>query len=1015
MAETSSQEHSVETRLLYAAYSRKPINIFLVVASTFVVGGVLWPVFPATVVSTWIIALLLCQVLGGIEVIAFRRAKPGPADILIWQRLFFAQSATTGAAWAVGPTLLIGQNMGAESAFFVGTLMSVAVVAMISVAEQRSAMIAMISSVFLPPMIAFLLTGGAVEQRIALVLFCGMSAAITVGVFFNHAMRKLVEAQMRTDFMLDTALGAVIGMNAQGKINRWSHHAEVVFGWSHDEAIGRAFAETVIPQQRVGADGRRVGQLLLDGDEQILNRKLELIATRKDGTEFPIELVLTAHKIANKSEFTVFVADITERKQANDAMQDSEKRFRTLMECVPEAVAVHRDGRVLYVNDAAIRLLGARVADDIVGHSILDRVHPDFRAIVAARMAAATEPGAVTPLLEEKLLRLDGITVDTEIQGIRIVYDGQSATLVTVRDITVRKQAQERLLAANQALALAFDQAPLGVIDWDLERRVLRWNPAAETIFGYTAAEAIGRPAMFIVPKSAQAAIAALGTALLSGQGGGRSSNENVRQDGQIIQCEWYNAALRDMNGVVVGATSLVADITARKKAEDEIQSLAFHDSLTQLPNRRLLLDRLKHAVASSTRSERYTALMFIDLDKFKALNDHHGHDVGDLLLKEVAQRLNSCVRDVDTVARLGGDEFIVMLEALSEKLDEAGAQAEVIGRKILAALSAPYELDGNNHRSSSSIGVTLFKNFDGSADDLLKRADLAMYQAKAAGRNTLSFFDPGLQAELTHRLTLETELRDAMQKEEFLVYYQAQVIDDSRLSGVEALVRWNHPHRGIVAPLDFITVAEETGVILPLGRWVLRTACAQLAAWSTRAEMAHLTISVNVSASQLRLPLFVEEVLTTLQESGANPQRLKLELTESQLVYDMEDVVAKMARLKAAGVGLSLDDFGTGYSSLSYLKRLPLDELKIDQGFIRHILDDAIDAAISSMVVTLAKSMGLGVIAEGVETEAQRQYLAAHGCNSCQGFLFSHPLPLAEFEAFAARKVHKISAHTGA
>ncbi|MBK7684686.1 MAG: bifunctional diguanylate cyclase/phosphodiesterase [Rhodocyclaceae bacterium] len=376
---------------------------------------------------------------------------------------------------------------------------------------------------------------------------------------------------------------------------------------------------------------------------------------------------------------------------------------------------------------------------------------------------------------------------------------------------------------------------------------------------------------------------------------------------------------------------------------------------------------------------------------------------------------MNSCVRDVDTMARLGGDEFIVMLEALGEKLDEAGAQAEVIGRKILAALSAPYELDGNNHRSSSSIGVTLFKNFDGSADDLLKRADLAMYQAKAAGRNTLSFFDPGLQAELTHRLTLETELRDAMQKEEFLVYYQAQVIDDSRLSGVEALVRWNHPHRGIVAPLDFITVAEETGVILPLGRWVLRTACAQLAAWSTRAEMAHLTISVNVSASQLRLPLFVEEVLTTLQESGANPQRLKLELTESQLVYDMEDVVAKMARLKAAGVGLSLDDFGTGYSSLSYLKRLPLDELKIDQGFIRHILDDAIDAAISSMVVTLAKSMGLGVIAEGVETEAQRQYLAAHGCNSCQGFLFSHPLPLAEFEAFAARKVHKISAHTGA
>ena len=630
-------------------------------------------------------------------------------------------------------------------------------------------------------------------------------------------------------------------------------------------------------------------------------------------------------------------------------------------------------------------------------------------------MAAASEPGAITPLLEEQLLRMDGTVVDTEIQGVRIVYDGEPATLVTVRDITERKRAQERLLAANQVLALEFDQAPLAVIDWDREFRVVRWNPAAERIFGYSAAEASGQNAMFIVPQAAHEAIAALAVELISGQGGGRSSNENIRKDGQIIQCEWYNAVLRDMNGEVVGATSLVADITARKKAEDEIQNLAFHDSLTRLPNRRLLLDRLKHAIASSTRSERYTALMFIDLDKFKTLNDHHGHDVGDLLLQEVAQRLNACVRDVDTVARLGGDEFIVMLESLSEKLDEASTQAEAIGRKILATLNTPYELNANTHRSSSSIGITLFTNYEGSADQLLKRADLAMYQAKAAGRNTLSFFDPGLQAELTHRLTLEVELRHAVESDQFVVFYQAQIVDDQRLSGVEALVRWNHPQRGIVGPTDFITVAEETGVILPLGRWVLRTACAQLAAWATRPEMAHLTISVNVSASQLRLPLFVEEVLTVLQESGANPRRLKLELTESQLVYDVEDVVAKMTRLKASGVGFALDDFGTGYSSLSYLKRLPLDELKIDQGFVRHILDDGIDAAIAGMVVTLAKSMGLGVIAEGVETEAQRHYLAEHGCNTYQGYLFSHPLPLADFEAFAARSAQRISAQTGA
>ena len=1015
MTETLSQERSVDVRLLYAAYSRKPLNILLVIASTVAVGGVLWSVFPAPAVSAWILALLASQLFGCVEVLAFKRIQPGPADIAFWERVFLAQSAASGAAWAVGPTLMIGQSTGAESALFVGTLMSVAVVAMISVAEQRGAMTAMIVSAFLPPIIAFWWSGGAIEQRIALVLFCGMTAAITVGVFFNHSMRKLVEAQMRTDVMLDTALGAVIGIDVEGKICRWSHHSEAMFGWTQDEAFGQAFGTTIIPQQRISLAGDRVAQLLIDGDEHILNRKLELTAARRDGTEFPIELVLTAHKIADRFEFTVFIADITERRQAAAAMQESEQRFRTLMECIPEAVAVHRAGKVLYVNAAAIKLLGAKSADEIVAHSILDRVHPDFRLVVAARMAASTEPGSVTPLLEEQLLRLDGSVIDTEIQGIRIVYDGEPATLVTVRDITESKRAQARLLAANQVLALEFDQAPLGVIDWDRELRVVRWNPAAETIFGYSAAEAIGQHAMFIVPESTRAVIGTLGEELLAGRGGARSSNENIRRDGQIIQCEWYNASLRDMHGVVVGATSLVADITARKRAEDEIQNLAFHDSLTQLPNRRLLLDRLKHAIASSTRSERYTALMFIDLDRFKTLNDHHGHDVGDLLLQEVARRLNACVRDVDTVARLGGDEFIVMLESLSEKLDEAGSQTEIIGRKILAALNAPYELDGNLHQSSSSIGITLFTNYQGSADELLKRADLAMYQAKAAGRNALSFFDPALQAELTHRLTLEAALRDAVQKEAFVVYYQAQVVDDMRLSGVEALVRWNHPERGIVAPAEFIAIAEETGIILPLGRWVLRTACAQLAAWSARPAMAHLTISVNVSASQLRLPLFVEEVLEALKETGANPSRLKLELTESQLVYDMEDVITKMQRLKAIGVGFSLDDFGTGYSSLSYLKRLPLDELKVDQEFVSHILDDSIDAAISSMVVSLAKSMGLSVIAEGVETEAQRQYLLSHGCNSCQGFLFSHPLPIAEFEVFAARVVHRISAQTGA
>jgi diguanylate cyclase (GGDEF)-like protein/PAS domain S-box-containing protein len=1015
MVDIQAPSNVVEMKLLYAAYSRKPVNIFLILASTLVVGGALWPIFPAWSVSAWIVALLVCQILGCIEVIGFRRARPGPNEIIFWQRVFFAQSAASGAAWALGPTLMINQDLGAESGFFVGTLMSVAVVAMISVAEQRNAMIAMLVSVFLPPMIAFWLADGPVERLIALVLFCGMTASITVGVFFNHAMRKLVEAQMRTDAMLDTALGAVVGIDAKGLITRWSQHAEAVFGWGYDDVVGRQFGETIIPQQRVGADGAQVAQLLIEGDDHLLNRKIELGATRRDGTEFPIELVLTAQKLTQQIEFTAFITDITERKQASIAMEESEARFRTLMECIPEAVAVHRAGVLLYVNEAAVRLMGASSADELLGHSIMERVHPDFRAIVAARMAAASAPGALTPKLEEQLLRLDGSVLDTEIQGVRIVYDGEPTTLVTVRDITERKRAEERLLAANQMLALEFDQAPLGVIDWDKELRVVRWNPAAEAIFGYTAAEAMGRSGMFIVPRSERATLARVGAELISGEGGSRSSNQNVRKDGQIIQCEWYNAALRDINGDVVGATSLVADITARKRAEDEIQNLAFHDPLTQLPNRRLLLDRLRHAIATSSRNDRHAALMFIDLDKFKTLNDFHGHDVGDLLLKEVAQRLNACVRDVDTVARLGGDEFVVMLEALSEKLDDAGAQADTIGRKILASLNQPYDLAGNAHQSSSSIGITLFSNFGGGAEELLKRADLAMYQAKAAGRNTLCFFDPALQAELTNRLQMETELRRAIEKNEFLLLYQPQIVGRRRLSGVEALVRWNHPQRGVVLPTEFISLAEEADVINPLGRWVLHTACSQLAEWSRRPEMAELTISVNVSAHQLRLPHFVDEVLEILSKCEANPYRLKLELTESQLVDDFDTVVAKMERLKAAGVGFSLDDFGTGYSSLAYLKRLPLDELKIDQSFVRHVPDGETDAAIASMVIALAKSMRLNVIAEGVETEAQRQHLASLGCYTCQGYLLSHPLPIDQLEIFVERLNRYTSAQTGA
>lgn len=458
-----------------------------------------------------------------------------------------------------------------------------------------------------------------------------------------------------------------------------------------------------------------------------------------------------------------------------------------------------------------------------------------------------------------------------------------------------------------------------------------------------------------------------------------------------------------DSDDNVVGGIAIVQDISERKKAEYVIENLAFYDSLTQLPNRQLLLDRLKQALVNSAHSGKGGALLFLDLDNFKILNDSHGHDAGDSLLRQVAARLTTCLHEDDTVARLGGDEFVVLVEGLSKQDTMVTTQAEIIGEKILTSLREPYQLGEKEHQSTASIGVALFNGHSQSLEELLKHADIAMYQAKKAGRNTLRFFNPQMQEAVNSRVDIERDLRKALENQQFQLFYQIQVNRSHRIVGAETLIRWSHPERGFIPPAEFIPLAEETGLILPIGQWVIETACQQLKVWQQNTETRDLTLSVNVSARQFHQADFATHLKEVIKRYAINPLQLKLELTESFLLENIDDTIATMNTLNKIGIQFALDDFGTGYSCLQYLKRLPLVQLKIDQSFVRDIVLDSSDRAIVSTIIAMAKILDMNVIAEGVETKEQLQLLLDKGCEHFQGYLFSRPIPITQLNQLLA------------
>jgi diguanylate cyclase (GGDEF)-like protein/PAS domain S-box-containing protein len=572
----------------------------------------------------------------------------------------------------------------------------------------------------------------------------------------------------------------------------------------------------------------------------------------------------------------------------------------------------------------------------------------------------------------------------------------KGGVVITHNDISPLKQAETNLRIA----ATAFE-SQVGVIVTDPAEVILRVNKAFTEITGYGSEEIIGQtPRLFKSGRHSAVFYRAMWDTI-EAAGSWQGELWGRRKNGDIYPVWLTVTVVKDASGEVSHYVGTQFDISERKKAEEKITELAFFDQLTGLPNRTLLIDRLKQAITASSRSERNCALLFIDLDHFKTLNDTLGHDMGDELLKQVADRLRMCVRAGDTVSRLGGDEFLMVLDGLSKDDFTAAAQVERVGEKIVTSLNHNFILGNTPYLCTASIGVTLFVGKSLTFDDLLKQADLAMYKSKEAGRNCVRFFDSGMETTVLERAVLVADLLKAIHDKQFVLHFQSQVLDGGRLAGAEVLARWQHPVHGLLYPDKFIALAEETGLILPLGLWVLEAACTQLAQWADQKEMSGLTLAVNVSAHQFRQPDFVDQVLSVLNKTGADPQRLKIELTESLLVENVEDIILKMSALRENSVSFSLDDFGTGYSSLSYLKRLPLEQLKIDKTFVRDVLTDPNDAAIVRTIVALAHTLGLDVIAEGVETDAQQKFLTDNGCLTYQGYLFCRPLKLADFEKY--------------
>jgi len=821
----------------------------------------------------------------------------------------------------------------------------------------------------------------------------------------RQALQALQGERDTSRNILQTAQAIIVALDRDGRITLINRMGCELLGYSEAELLGQDWFATCLPAD---SDVEAVRQAFRKQQAEDLagSEYFENPVRTRSGEE---RLIAWHNSSIHANDGGVIGGmsaglDITERRQADQALREEREKLRFILDLVPIGIWLQdSSGKMSFVNQAFCQAVGIPESSFLSVPHYAELIPAEFRQQCLASDVKALASDGVSDNIQ-RLPFVDGRIHDLRvIKAVKRDAQGRPLALVGLSLDITDELAQQQALRDSE---IKFHT----MLDWthDVEYwlapdgRFHYLTPSIERVTGYPVSAFIEDPDLInrIVHAADRKHWQAHLRQAPSVPERGVVVEINLRIEHRNGTSIWVSHTCRsvfDDQGVNLGRRVTLRDISARKAAEEQIRHLAYFDPLTGLPNRRLLMDRLGHALVTSQRRRQFGALMILDLDHFKALNDTLGHDVGDLLLIEVAQRMQASVRHKDTVSRLGGDEYVVILEDLGPDEQLAAQQAEVVAEKVRAALAQHYFLSGqeHEHHSAASIGLTLFDGTVQSAKTILKQADVALYQAKDGGRNTVRFFNPAMQAAIDARTAMEKALRRGLEKGELQLYYQPQVNQHGRLIGAEALLRWLPPDADPIPPTLFIPLAESTGLIIPIGQWVFDQTFAELKSWETQADKTGLQLSVNVSASQFHQPDFVAQIRDSLLRSGADPARLKLELTESAVLLNIDESIQHMHALRKLGIAFALDDFGTGYSSLSYLKRLPLDQVKIDQSFVRDLSHDPNDAAIVRAILAMSHSLGLKVIAEGVETEAQRDFLIKNGCTDFQGFLFGKPLPM--------------------